>query len=230
MLVLAGCSQGAPPLQGAPAPVEVSPSAFAIQRCPELELGAPCLVVMAGGKTLLFGAPEGAMSALEMLERPVPDAVFVSSLDPSGLEGLSRLRNRSWALGRIEPLVLAGPDGTDILAGRLDEAYARSDAVVYLSARPKGGFDSALFLPLAVPPAGVMRVFDTGDLTVDGLAAPSGPVTWLVRYDGRALQIAPCDGPVTSSEGVPLDAALACDALSDTAAWPFENSPYLLVP
>ena len=136
----------------------VAPSAFAMMRCPGLGAGMPCLVVMAGGKTLVFGAPEGVTGALERLDRPVPDAVFVATLNPDGLEGLARLRNRSWVLGRTLPLSLVGPDGIDTFAAHLDEAHARSDAGVYLNKRPAGNFDAALLAPTAVPPAGRARV------------------------------------------------------------------------
>jgi hypothetical protein len=207
----------------------IAPSAFAVMRCPGLNAGMPCLVVMAGGKTLVFGAPEGVTGALEQLERPIPDAVFVATLNPDGLEGLARLRNRSWVLGRTLPLSLVGPDGIDTFAAHLDEAHARSDAVVYLNKRPAGNFDAALLAPTAVPPAGQARVFDTGDLTVDALAALSGQLTYLVRYDGRALQISPCNGPVTPMQGVPLDISLDCDALSDPAGWPFPARTHLIV-
>ena len=72
-------------------------------------------------------------------------------------------------------------------------------------------------------------MFDTGDLTVDALAAVSGQLTYLVRYDGRALQISPCNGPVTPMQGVPLDILLECGALSDPAAWPFPARLHLIV-
>ncbi|MCI4644309.1 MAG: hypothetical protein MRY64_05950 [Hyphomonadaceae bacterium] len=223
-LMGAGCSG---PLQSAPAPdavKAVSPSAFAVLRCPDVMAGAPCLIVMAGGKTLVFGAPEGVMSALEQIDAPVPDGVFLATLHPNAVEGLSRLRNRSWALGRRELLLLAGPEGTDILAGHLDAAYARSDAVLYLEARPTGRFDIAPFAPQALPAGESLRLFDTGDLSVDGLAAPSGEITFLVRYNGRALQLAPCGGPVTQMQGVPLDMRLDCEVVSNPGSWPFETS------
>ena len=228
-LAACGASHESSPVVSEAAP-EIAPSAFAVMRCPGLGAGAPCLAVMAGGKTLVFGAPEGVTGALEWLDRPVPDAVFVATLNPDGLEGLSRLRNRSWVLGRTLPLSLVGPDGIDTFAANLDEAHARSDAVVYLNKRPAGNFDAALLAPTAVPPAGRARVFDTGDLTVDALAATSGQLTYLVRYDGRALQISPCDGPVTPMQGVPLDISLDCDALSNPELWPFQKRLHLIVP
>ena len=199
---------------------EIGPRAFAALRCPGVESGSACLLVRAGGKTLVFGAPEGAMSALEAIGEPVPDGVFIATLTPPTLEGVARLRNRSWALGRTVPLSLIGPAGIEVFASSIDEAYARSDAVVYLKARPTGNFDAALLAPTAVPPSGQVRVFDSGDLTVDAMAAVSGELTFLVRYDGRALQVAPCDGAVTPLPGVPLDSELGCDALSNPAEWP----------
>ncbi|MEM1150670.1 MAG: hypothetical protein AAGI03_08945 [Pseudomonadota bacterium] len=199
---------------------QVGPEDFAVRRCSAVTDGVGCLIVQAGGKTLLFGAPEGAMESLQAARVDQPDGLFASSLDPTNLEGVARLRNQSWRLGRTVPLLLAGPDGVASFAAGLDQAFARPDAFVYIEERPRGDFDAVLIAPLEVPAGAEVKVFDTGDLRVDGVATPSSAVTYVVRYGGRSLEIEPCLGTARRLEGVPVSLALSCEAQSGRSGWP----------
>lgn len=224
MGVAAGCGgqgevQAGPSSQGAAA-MQVGPQDFAVSRCGAVEEGARCLIVQAGGKKLLFGAPEGAMESLLDISAFEPDAVFVTSLDPAALEGVARLRNESWRRGRTSPLILVGPDGLATFAQGLDQAFARPDAFVYVEQRPRGDFDAVLLAPLEVPAGSQAKVFDTGDLRVDGLASPASAVTYIVRYGGRALQVSPCSGAARSLDGVLVTRQISCEAQGNSFAWP----------
>jgi len=217
--ILWACDSAAPAV--APeTPVDIGPEDFAVQRCAKVEEGVPCLIVQAGGKTLLFGAPERATDSLRVIGVAQPDAVFVSSLDPDSLHGVARLRTETWRRGRNQPLSLVGPDGTVAFASGLDLAYARSDALMYLRDRPASTFDSVLLAPAEVQPGAEGVVFDTGDLRVDGLASATSEVTYVVRYGGLALQISPCSGAVRTVAGLLIAHEMSCPMQTQDQAWP----------
>jgi len=223
LMLLCACGAASPTGSETAAPAlntRVEPDDFAVRRCPNVKLGVPCLIVQAGGKVLLIGAPEGAMSALEEIGAAIPDGVFIQTLDPASLNGLPALRNDSWTAGRTRKLPVSGPEGIDALAAGLDAAYARSDAIVYLRDRPTGAFESALIDPQAVAPGQSARVFDTGDLRVDAVAAPSSELTLFVRYRGSVLQVPPCDAPASDFPGLVIASVMDCAAQRDPAAWP----------
>lgn len=198
----------------------VAPTEFAVRRCSGEVSGAPCILVQAGGKTLLFGAPEGAFQSLADARLNRLDAVFLSSLDAGELEGLGRVRNATWRGGRLSPLPVFGPEGTSALASGLDAAFARSDALAYLQERPLGDFDAAVLAPDEVLPGQARRVFDTGDLQVDGAAEASAPVTYTVYYAGAVLRVEACGGPPALPSEPIAALTLTCTQRSDPAAWP----------
>lgn len=232
--ILAGCGADAPVAVATDshlaASVEIQPNQFAVRRCERVEPGSRCLIVQAGGKALLFGAPEGAMASLEAIGLSTPDTVFVSSLDPRLLEGLARVRSESWRAGRSTPLRLVGPDGMNAFASGLDQAFARSDAVLYVLERPSGAFDSALITPIEIAPGEGVIAFDTGDLRVDALASSSSSVTYVVRYAGIALQISPCLDSPLAIEGLIVNQEIGCAAQSELAHWPSTHRVILLDP
>lgn len=193
LLLAAGCgfqdSQAEP---HASPPASVEPSDFAIRHCGiQIDI-APCLIVHAGGKTLLFGAPEGAMGALQTAASPVPDAVLLYSLHAENLEGLARVRNLSWLAGRNRPLLVIGPPGTESLTDGIDDAFAFADAQAYVERRPAGGFEAATLAPRLVMPGRGQRVFDTGDLTVDAQAGSGGEIRYRVTYRDARLDLGAC--------------------------------------
>ena len=223
LMLVCACGAASPTGSEKVAPalnMRVEPDDFVVRRCPDVKLGVPCLIVQAGGKVLLIGAPEGAMSALEQVGAAVPDGVFIQTLDPASLNGLPALRNDSWIAGRTRKLPVSGPEGINALAAGLDAAYARSDAIVYLRDRPPGAFESALIDPQAVTPGQSAQVFDTGDLRVDAVAAQSSELTLFVRYRGSVLKIAPCDAPASDFPGLVIAAVVDCAAQREPAAWP----------
>ncbi len=205
------------------APAQVRPDDFAIRGCARTG-DAPCAIVQAGGKTLLFGAPEGAYAALTSVGVAVPDGVFLMRLDGASIEGLIAVRNRSWQAGREAPLALAGPQGTADLVAGVERGLTRSDAIAYLEHRPAGGYDTAPLRAIEVSPAVPARVFDTGDLRVE--AVPSGPerLTYIVWYRQTELQIAPC------GTGAPAMSArkLTCQGEGSDLVWPLNEFPVFL--
>lgn len=211
-----------------PNPAAVEPADFALRRCAGDHVEGPCLIVQAGGKALLFGAPEGAMAALNAAEIRSPDAVFLSSLGASSLEGLARVRNRSWAQGRAAPLPVTGPDGFAEVAAHLDAAYEPADALAHLELGPPGGFDAAPISPIEIAPGRIARVFDTGDLVVEVGAALTGELSFLVLYDRHTLVIEPCGAPMREATAIEIDLRIGCDGSGLAYDWQFETDLLIL--
>lgn len=228
-LVLAGCGGADEPVTArAETQPAVRPADFAVRHCSGAPAAGPCLIVEAGGKTLLFGAPEGAMAALHSAGRDIPDAVFLGTLGPTSLEGLARVRNRSWALGRTAPLAVTGPEGLTDIAGHLDAAFEHSDALVHLQAEPPGGFDAAPLAPLDILPGQAVRVFDTGDLVVEAGASLRGDVTYLVSYAAQDLLIEPCAAPSARAGALEVDLRIVCVRNDESYSWPFDRDIHIL--
>ena len=150
--VLGACDMADPGAPGratsAEAPVEtdpaVEPADFAVKPCGTNET-APCLLVLAGGKQLLFGAPAGVGTEIPRGVLAHLDGLFLFSLRPEEVEGLDEVRNLSWQAGRPRPLGVTGPAGTGGLIDGLNRAYEVSDALIFVEdGAPAGGFDAAL--------------------------------------------------------------------------------------
>ena len=77
----------------------IAPADFAIVPCSE-DAETPCLLVLAGGKRLLFGAPAGVSGSLPATDLAHLDGVFLFSLLPQDVEGLDEVRNAGWRAGR----------------------------------------------------------------------------------------------------------------------------------
>ena len=204
----------------------VRPVDFALRGCPGAIEGPPCAIVRAGGKILVFGAPEGIAGSLEELGIASPDGVFLFSLHGSGVEGLMRLRNTTWQAGRDSRLGLVGPDGTEDLAKALESALSRSDAIIWTKTPPPGGFDIAPLVARDVPPGQGARVFDTGDLTVSAVPAGASQIAFNVGYDGRVLHLSPCDP--SRSRAAAADRHVGCYGESADLAWPLPQDDIVL--
>ena len=206
----------------------MAPADLALRRCAGDRVEGPCLIVQAGGKALLFGAPEGAMGTLDAAGIASPDAVFLTTLGASSLEGLARVRNRSWAQGRATSLPVTGPDGFAEIAAHLDAVFEPADALAHLELGPPGGFDAAPISPIEVAPGRIARVFDTGDLIVEVGAALNGELSFLVLYDGFTLVIEPCGAPLREETAIEIDLRIGCDRSSLAYDWPFETDLHIL--
>ncbi|MEM0985526.1 MAG: hypothetical protein AAGJ32_04710 [Pseudomonadota bacterium] len=215
-LLVAACSAETPsaeaPRRGEErqASTPPGPSEFVVLPCQDVAPGTPCALVMAGGKSLVFGAPEGITGALARAGVGQPDAVFLITLEGAGLEGLMRLRNTTWIGGRTSPLPVAGPEGSALALAYLDKALEQADSLTYVQHQPPGRFDSALFATVDVKDGAPVTVFDTGDLNVIATGGKFGNAHYAVRYGGRLLALLGCPSP---SEN-PFDGAdpvIACE-------------------
>ncbi|MEO0983477.1 MAG: hypothetical protein AAFX03_12590 [Pseudomonadota bacterium] len=185
---LAACGQ--PPTPESE-PVEISPTDFVVFDCGS-QRAAPCAVLSAGGKQIVFGAPAGAIADLQSVDLARLDALMLFSLAAESIEGVDEIRNASWRAGRLDPLRLAGPEGVAAFAAGVDAAFQAADALAVIDAPPPGGFDAAPLAPVTGRRAGQWRAFDTGDLTIDVQAAAGGRAEYLVIYEGEALGVGAC--------------------------------------
>lgn len=204
----------APPLQ--PDRPEITPTQFALLPCPKHgERQLQCLLLAAGGKRFLLGAPEGALDVMGEEDIAFLDGVLLFSLTPNQIEGLDRIRNETWIAGRMQPLYVAGPEGLSEYAAALDTAYQFPDALTFERSRPDGGFDAALLAPKELDRGSDgAAVVDTGDLLVRAFEAPSGQYIFHISYGGRTATAALCGAPEDAgrqAELGPVDLAFVCD-------------------
>lgn len=162
-LTLAACQADAP------APdwwdMEIPSQDFVVLPCGSVEATAPCAMVVAGGKRILAGAPAGVVESLRKVDLKQLDGVLIFSLHAENIEGLDEVRNRSWLLGRSQPLSVVGPSGLGEVVAGLNLTYEQADALyVVENGIPPGGYDAAILVSVEAAPGDL--VFDTGDLTI----------------------------------------------------------------
>lgn len=156
---------------------------------------APCLLIIAGGKRLVFGAPDGqSWQSIGFV-----DAAFLYNGHPVSSGGLMGLRHQTWRDGRDQPLlVVAGDLQVDALT-LLDDAQASADALLKVEHSNRLDFRNAGVTIKPVPiQSGTFRVFDTGDLKVFASSSVSNTGDQIIVYDilysGKRIRFLPCDG------------------------------------
>ncbi|MEO0466521.1 MAG: hypothetical protein AAF216_08240 [Pseudomonadota bacterium] len=216
---LAACGDSAPvSALTESATLDIAPTDFALVRCSETAESVPCLVIHAGGKSVLIGAPAGALASLQRQGIEVPDMVLLPDLMPSSLNGLVELRNQTWQAGRLGPLPVIGPVGTREVTAHLNAAFVIPDAERFAVKPPPGGFEAALIAGADAPPA---EGFDTGDLKVLAVPSPTGTLTFHVEYGGRRLVLGTCDS--SDQPVADLVVSMVCDGAMRSYDWPFET-------
>ena len=155
----------------------------------------PCLLVLAGGKRVLFGAP------MDQDWRGIGplDGVFLFDGRPESSGGLLGLRYETWSDGRNAPLLLVTGELMVDTVQALDDALIVPDALLQLERPADLDARHAGFSPKPIPPDKRERlVFDTGDLKVfaSGAVSTSGDqvITYRVGYRGRSVELLTCGG------------------------------------
>ena len=213
--------------------IEVTPADFAILPCPRAGDRGACVVIAAGGKRVLVGAPaglgapppsgEGALGA-----DGVPDAILLLSLDAAQIEGIDEIRSRIWESGASQ-LPFIGGVGIDEINAGLDQTYIVPDAVAYVRGQRRRSFDKA---PLAVRTVGHGDVaFDTGDLTISALAGGAGRLAYQVSYGGQSLTLSDCNPRREDIVRWPMaDHYLGCERVAGIYAMPAQGGWPLTAP
>jgi hypothetical protein len=203
--------------------VDIKPTDFALVPCAGHDPGAPCVVVRAGGKRVMIGAPGGAGQSQAESDLAALDAVLLFSLQASDIEGLDEIRNRSLEGGRETPLPVSGPQGTRQMVGALNQTFAAADAH-HLAQSPGLSQKNALLQAVGGERETKAEVFNTGDLVITHVQNAAGLVGYWVDYEGRRAIIEPCGMSQATQFGGEADAALTCNAKSEAlTAWPLKG-------
>lgn len=227
-----GDERAAEPVEADMGRPAIAPSDFVLLPC-ETVSARPCVIVMAGGKWLMFGAPAGAGRNAMEGDMSGLEALFLFSMHPEDVEGVDEVRNRGWREGRGVPLPVSGPDGTSVLIEGLNAAFEQPDAISFVEdGAPKGGFSSAL-LTLGAEVTGDVLIYDSGDLKVQAASGGSGRVTYRIGYrdlseDWHDVILRPCGGGAVSpgdhSEptGAEIEIGCAANDMPEGSAWPLK--------
>ena len=223
-VALAACA--APSNVDGPALVEIEPRDFVLLPCGVSYADRPCLLAVAGGKRILFGAPAGAITELREEDLRQLDAVIVLSLRAGDLEGLDEIRNESWRAGRDAPLLVIGPSGIELVSDALNKAFEQADALrIVAEGFPPGGYDAAVLV--ARPYSRDSIVFNTGDVVIE--ATGHG---YRMAYNNQAVaDLQACGTEIgeqeAGAEGVKL-VSVVCATADGTHAWPVAE-PIIIV-
>lgn len=194
---------------------QITSTDFVLLPCVDLPPDRACALLMAGGKRILIGAPDGVSNGLGQKDLQNLDAVLLLSLRGQDIEGLGAIRNATWQAGRVQQLLVAGPLGVQDINDGLNTVYEAADAFAYVEGRTSGGYDVAPLKPVTARG----RVFDTGDLKIDAREDSAGYVGYDVNYNGVHVVILPCGHSANSRvDALAGDYILACDA--GEAQWP----------
>ncbi len=226
VFLLTACGGG----QGASRPVspeDIRSADFALLPCAAASEDAPCLLVVAGGKRVLFGTPSGLRQAMSGDTLASLDAVLLFSLQGPDIEGLDEVRNAGWTAGREGPLAVGGPSGTREVIAALNKAYELSDAQIFVETSPKGGFGAALLGVLPGEGDAKTDVFNTGDLVVTKIEASDGWAGYWVDYGGKRAVLQPCGMTLAVTFNEQDAFTLACGEDAPNA-WPLQDVRYLV--
>ena len=170
----------------------------------------PCLAVLAGDKPFLFDMGSGAMRRLGRMGFPIgrTERLFLTHLHSDHLDGVGEFLLQEWVGGtRTEPVIVAGPRGTEeVIAGfrqayRIDQTYRTAhhgEAVA-----PPSGFGAAVEeIDLGVGGRALLPtqeivdpvlVYETDDITIEAFPvshAPAEPAFgFRIRYKDRTVVI-----------------------------------------
>ena len=234
IVILASCGG---PDTTAPAPrVSISPEDFVLVPCGPARVDRPCVLAVAGGKRILFGAPAGVSATLADADLRQLDAVMLFSLHAVDIEGLDEVRNASWRAGRSEPLLVVGPEGTVGVVEALNAAFEQADALrVVEEGIPPGGYDAAVLVGREVLRDASAPVFDTGDVRVRGGFNWNASGGGLLILEYRTLAeviMSTCRGTewdetVLPDVGPPSTRIACSDELSDLS-WPLGETIFIV--
>jgi ribonuclease Z len=144
-----------------------------------------CNVIIANGKIFIFDLGEGSLEMLEDLRLPFVEAteVFISHWHSDHFIDLPGFINRSWQMGRSQPLTVYGPEGIDRIISGIDDMLATENSFRVAHHGPD------IMNPAHAGATGVALSIDQGPQTVfsDGVVTISAT---LVNHDPVDLSYA----------------------------------------
>lgn len=202
--------------------VEVNSTDFALLPCQNVSADRACTLMIAGGKRVLLGAPEGVSAGLAAADLKNLDAVLLFSLRGADIEGLDAVRNASWRAGRGQPLPVIGPIGIDEIVSSVNTAYEASDALAYVEGRAGSSYDVAVLEARDADG----QVFDTGDLRIMASEDMDGWISYDVLYDGMRARVSPCSAR-PGEEAEAIDDVFTVSCREGSAAWPITSPVFI---
>lgn len=177
-----------------------------------------CVLVVAGGKRFLFGAPAGVAMTLSLEDLRQLDAVFLFSLASKDIEGLDEIRRASWASGRSGELWVYGPEGIGETVLLLDQIHLYGDAMATMDTGARGFRDlplRAFAFRLVDLAQGAGPLMDVGDVIIEGRPRDGLRVGYRLVYRGpdgeSAVAIETCPAPAVGAGAlVTRDVAMEC--------------------
>jgi hypothetical protein len=221
-LALAACGGPTTPSPPPDTPgSHITSTDFVLLPCGPVTVPNPCVLVMAGGKRVLFGTPAGVAVDMPPEHLRNLDAVMLFSLRGDDIEGLDDIRNASWRAGHETPLRVSGPVGTSEVLSAINKAYEVSDSFTFVEQAPAGGFNAAVLRPLPGEKDTKTRVFDTGDLVVTHLVNDTGRVGYWIDYNGVRLVLEPCG--MTQATQFSGESRLTVACQNSALTWPIPD-------
>lgn len=218
---LSACSGGSPSSEQSTGAVRTTD--LAILPCGAQPDEAPCVLVMAGGKRVLLGAPAGVAKRLGDETLEYLDAVMLFSLRADDIEGLDEVRNQSWLAGRSERLKVAGPDGTADVIAAINKAYEVSDAELFVARGGAGGFDAPMLITHSGAVETRANVFDTGDLQVTRIVNAQNLAGYIIDYADHRLVVEPCEMSQAGTFAGEISTRIDCDDNTEGLNWPISE-------
>ena len=218
--------------------VTIASTDFAIVPCEGPDDRGSCVIIAAGGKRVLVGAPSGigAKGGFHLAQQDktlLPDAVLLFSLEARQIEGLDEIRNLIWESGALQPVPLAGGEGIEEISAGLDNTFTVPDAVAYVNGVRQGDFNARPLVSRALRHGDV--AFDTGDLKISALAGGASQLAYLVEYGGEQLVLADCGAGAEDIRRWPqIEHYLGCHEVAEAydarsaGVWPLEAPVFIL--
>lgn len=165
---------------------------------PDAVRAGPCLAVLAGNQAFVFDAGSGSIRKLQRMGFPMPKlrAAFLTHLHSDHIDGLGELLLQAWvAGGRIAPLPVHGPDGTEQVIAGFRSAYERDQGYRVAHHGPgvvqPGGFGGTAQI-IALPEGTDSQVvYDHGGVRITAIRVNHAPIApafgYRIDYQGRAI-------------------------------------------
>ena len=145
-----------------------------------------CNVIIANGKIFIFDLGEGSLEMLEDLRLPFAEAteVFISHWHSDHFIDLPGYINRSWQMGRYQPLQVYGPQGIDRIISGIDDMLATENSYRVAHHGPEimnPTLGKAEGIALS-PDQGPQTVFSDGAVTITAILVNHDPVDLPYAY------------------------------------------------
>ena len=208
----------------------IAPADFVFAPCEGVQASAECVVIAAGGKRVLIGAPAGIGRGVAQGDRVAPDAVLLFSIYADQIEGLDEVRNRAGEAASAGPLRVGGPEGVESVIQGLRQAYIIPDALAYVSGTEAASFDAPRLQANRLRRSDT--AFDTGDLQIIALSGGVDHLAYLITYSDIDVILAGCGARPEDQAGWPqADAYIGCEekAVPDNrlGTWPLQERVYI---